>query len=232
MVAKFRTFKPGYESIAGMTKNSRFVDERFLNEVTGADFQRIAQDLQNRFTDSVISAAVRRMPPPVYAREGAFISRALQARRAKLPAAARDFYRLLARRVTVVGTDQDERFVVQRLTDSTTVVTVYTLEDKSTPEAVYYQRVFRTAETKEIILHGLRGKDVFEISGEVSRGPHVTIYGGPNSDQVTDSSRVKGWSRKTHYYDTHSGNELIKGPETRDKRAKGVKMHAYDREGA
>jgi hypothetical protein len=230
-VAKFRTFRPKYESIEGLTRNSRFIDERLLNEVTSADFQRLALDLQRRFTDSVIAQAVHRMPPPVYEREGAFISRSLQARRTKLPTAARDFYRLLARHVTVVGTDQDERFVVERLTDSTTTVTVYTLGGKPDQDSVFYRRVFRTAETEEITLHGLEGKDVFEVSGKVRRGPRLNIYGGPNSDQVTDSSRVQGWSKKTRYYDTHSGNELIKSAETSDKTDKGVKMHAYDREG-
>ena len=230
-VAKFRTFKPEYESIEGMTRNSRFIDERFLNEVTAADFQRLVQDLQRRLTDSVIAAAVRRFPPAVYAREGAFITNALQARRAALPAAAQEFYHLLSHRPTVVGTDQDERFVVRRLSDSTTAVTVYALGGKLGADSLFYQRVFRTKDTKQITLHGLNGNDVFELSGQVRRGPRVSIYGGPNGDVVQDSSRVRGWRNKTWYYDTHSGNELSKGVDTRDKTAHGVKMHAYDREG-
>ncbi|SMB99937.1 conserved hypothetical protein [Hymenobacter roseosalivarius DSM 11622] len=231
LVGKFRTFRPEYESLEGMTQNSRFIDERFLNEVTAADFQRLATDLQTRLDDAVIADALKRFPPPVFAREGAYIQKSLQARRANLPTAANAFYRLLARHVTVVGTDQNERFVVRRLTDSTTAVTVYTLGGKSDRDSVFYNRVFRSDETQEITLHGLEGKDVFELSGEVRRGPRINIYGGPNSDKVTDSTQVRGLSKKTRYYDTHSDNELTKSKETRDKTEKGVKMHAYDREG-
>ncbi|WP_133272920.1 hypothetical protein [Hymenobacter radiodurans] len=230
-VGKFRTFRPEYESIEGMTQNSRFVDERFLNEVTSADFQRLATELQKSVDDAAIANALKRFPAPVFAQEGAYIGQALEARRAKLPWAANEFYRLLARHVTVVGTDLDERFVVRRLSDSTTAVTVYTLGGKSDRDSVFYQRVFRTNETKEITLHGLEGKDVFEINGEVRRGPRINIYGGPNSDKVTDSSRVQGLSKKTRYYDTHSDNDLTKSKETWDRTDKGVKMHAYDREG-
>ena len=37
--------------------------------------------------------------------------------------------------------------------------------------------------------------------------------------------------KKTFYYDTRSGNLLQGGPSTRDKTRRGVRMHAYDREG-
>ena len=105
-VRKFRTFKPRYEDIGGLTKNARFIDARGLNAVTRAQFQTLALDLQSRLTDSVIAAAVRRLPPPVYALEGPRLAAALRARRAALPAAADQFYHLLARCVTVAGTDE------------------------------------------------------------------------------------------------------------------------------
>lgn len=229
-VRKFRTFKPHYEDIAGLVKNATFIDNRGLHEVTRAQFQQLAHDLQRRLTDSVITAAMHRLPPPVYALEGKRRAAALRARRAELPAVADKFYRLLARCVTIAGTDERERFVVDRLTDSTTQVTVYSLAEKAS-KAPYYQRTFKTDETKRITLYGLGEEDEFTVRGDVRRGIRVDIYGGPNADVVVDSSRVGGWGNKTFYYDTKHGNELTKGPSTADRRQKGVKMHAYDREG-
>ncbi|SHJ53258.1 hypothetical protein SAMN02745146_3371 [Hymenobacter daecheongensis DSM 21074] len=233
-VRKFRTFRPKYEDIGGLVKNARFIDERGLSEVTGAQFQQLATELQQRLTDGVIQGAVRRLPLPVYAREGAYTAATLQARRAALPAAARTFYQQLARHVTVAGTDAAERFVVQRLTDSTTLVSVYHLPDndeKPLADSLLYRRLLRHAETKLLTLHGLDGEDEFEVSGEVARGLRVEIFGGPAADKLTDTSRVRHGSKKTVYHDTNRGNSVSEGPEVRDKTRKGVLMHAYDREG-
>jgi len=226
IVGKLRTFKPQYESINGLVKNAHFIDERALNEVTRTQFHKLALELQSRLTDEVIDAAMHRLPAPVYAQEGARLSAALHARRAALPAAAQAYYKLLASHVTVVGTDESERFVVQRLTDSTTQVQVY-----GPKEFLMYTRTFRTAETKLITLYGLGEEDVFELSGDVTHGIRVNIFGGPNRDEVIDKSHVRHSRKKTFYYDTRSGNTLEPGPSTRDRTRKGVEMHAYDREG-
>lgn len=227
VVGKLRTFKPRYENIAGLVKNARFIDQRALSEVTAAQFQQLASELQRRLTDEAIQAAMRRFPAPVYALEGKRTAAALQARRAALPAAARTYYRLLAREVTIAGTDAPERFVVQRLSDSTTQVRVYALADKA---PLLYQRIFRASETKRITLHGLGGEDVFEISGDVARAIRIDIYGGPNPDTVKDTSHVRH-GKQTYFYDTRRGNLLEGGSDTHDRTHKGVKMHAYDREG-
>ncbi|RYU76738.1 hypothetical protein [Hymenobacter persicinus] len=233
-VRKFRTFKPRYEDIGGLVKNARFIDERALPEVTAAQFQQLALDLQQRLTDDVIQRAIRRLPAPVYAQEGPRTVAALQARRAALPAAARTFYQQLASRVTVAGTDEAEHFVVQRLTDSTTLVSVYHLpgkDEKPRADSLLYQRLFRTAETRRITLHGLDGEDVFDIRGEVGRGIRIDIFGGPDEDKVLDSSLVRHGGKKAVYFDTKRGNIFADSPDLRDKTEKGVRMHAYDREG-
>lgn len=233
-VRKFRTFRPRYEDVAGTVHNAHFLDTRALPEVTAAQFQQVATDLQRRLTDSVIAVAVRQLPPPIYALEGEYIARALRERRTALPDAARQFYQVLAEHVEVVGTDEPDRFVTERLTDSTTRVSVYHLlgKKKNSPEAQpYYQRTFRTHDTQDITLYGLRGEDEFVVRGNVRKGIRLNIYGGPNGDTVVDSSRVAGRGKKTFYYDTKRGNVLTKGPSTADRQRRGVASHAYDREG-
>jgi len=229
-VRKFRTFKPKYEDIAGMVRNARFIDARGLNEVTKTQFHTLALDLQRRLTDAAIAEAVHRLPPPIYALEGPGMEEALRTRRAALPAVADAFYDLLAECVTITGTDEAERFVVDRLTDTTTRVTVYSLLGKNRP-APYYQRTFRAGETERITLYGLGGKDEFNVQGQVGRGIRIDVYGGPGADAVVDSSHVARGGNRLYYYDTKHGNELTEGPNTADHREKGVKMHAYDREG-
>ena len=120
--------------------------------------------------------------------------------------------------------------MVDRLTDSTTSLTVYSLVNKKHP-VPYYQRTFRHAETRLLTLYGLGGEDEFTVRGQVGRGLRVNVYGGPGADAVVDSSRVAHGGKRLFYYDTKRGNDFTPGPTTADRRERGVKTYAYDREG-
>jgi hypothetical protein len=231
IVPKFRTFKPHYQSIEGYTRNARFMDERALSTQTRQAYVRTAQQLQQRLTDAVIHQAVAHgLPPEIYRLEGARLESTLQARRATLPKAAEDYYKLRARQVVVAGTDQAEHFVVERLHDTATVVSVYSLKGK--PDSLLYRRRFNPADTHSVALHGLEGKDVFTVSGSVARSPFIDIYGGPDEDTVHDTSRVSGLRKKTRLYDTKRNTTFEIGRETKDKRTRGVTSHAFDRDGS
>ena len=235
LVKKFRTFRPRYQSIEGYTRNASFIDQRALAAVPRATYLATAQDLQQRLTDAVIEVAVRQgLPPEVYRLEGARMIENLKARRAALPQAAEDFYRLKSEEVLVAGTDEAERFVVERLNDTATVVSVYSLEDDKVGkgETLLYRRRFDPRDTHRVLLHGLKGKDEFLVSGKVRRSPFIDIYGGPDEDLVQDSSRVAGLRKRTRFFDTARNNDFRPGPETKNKTAHNVLSHAFDRDGS
>ncbi|WP_400190976.1 hypothetical protein [Hymenobacter sp. B81] len=234
-VKKFRTFGPRYQSIEGYTRNARFLDQRTLNELTRPQVLAEARRLQQVLSDEAIERGLRRLPPEVYRIEGPRLAAALRRRREALPEAAEKFYRLLAREVTVPGTDKEEWFVVDRQSDTATVVSVYALtEDAEKPDEsrLLYRRSFHPRDTRRVLLHGLGDKDRFELRGRVRRSPRIDIYGGPHDDTVQDSSRVAGWGKKTRFYDTVRNNTYEPGPETRDRRTRGVESHAFDRDGS
>ncbi|SHM14365.1 hypothetical protein [Hymenobacter psychrotolerans] len=234
VVPKFRTFGPRYESIEGYTRNSRYIDAHVLTELDRRTYLATARDLQRRLSDSVITSAVRQgLPQAVFRQEGPRMIAALQARRDALPKAAADYYRLRARTVLVAGTDADERFVVERLNDTATVVSVYELKPSAKrPDSLLYRRVFHPAETRTVQLHGLQGDDEFELRGSVRRSPFIAIYGGPHEDKVRDESRVAGLRRRTRFYDTSRNNDVGPAPELKDKTSHGVGSHAFDRDGS
>ncbi|WP_072144856.1 hypothetical protein [Hymenobacter sp. AT01-02] len=236
IVPKFRTFGPHYQSIEGYTRNARFIDERALASMTKEAYLRTAKDLQQRLTDDVIKQAVRQgLPKEVYQREGARMEANLRARRAQLPKAAQEFYRLQAHQVVVPGSDQEERFVVERLNDTATVVSVYGQAKggkDSQGAPLLYQRRFNPRDTHTVVLHGLQGEDEFIVSGSVAKSPFIDIYGGPDEDIVRDSSHVGGLRKKTRFFDTARNNELIGGKETKDRTEHSVVSHAFDRDGS
>ena len=226
-IRKFESFDPKYKDVYALMMNATFLDSRALTELTAQDYQEIAAEVQAALTDEVIERAIRQYPPNVFAKIGESTIRILKSRRDLLPQAAQEFYLHLAKNPLVIGTDEEERFEVERLNDEETAVKVIRLSD----DKQVYHRVFKRSETKQITLHGLARDDKFEVKGEVNKGIRIVIVGGRGEDEIKDSSNVKSWRRKTIVYDTRRGTEIKPGPETVDKTTHDVKVHAFDREG-
>ncbi len=231
LARKLHTFDDDFSDVKAYMINAAFVDERLLHELSLEDWQRIAQDMQRQLTDEVIREAVQQLPPPVYTLVGAEISRNLKSRRALLPKAAAKVYAILAKKVTIPGSDEEEHFEVRRLDNEHLEVVVTRPTNTGMPAKQLYRRVFQRGQTEEIILHGLAGDDTFILSGEVRESILVRIYGGLGEDEISDNSSVSGWKKYTHVYDTERGNEISFGPETKDRTTDDVRVHAYDREG-
>ncbi|WP_242927651.1 hypothetical protein [Pontibacter vulgaris] len=226
-IRKFETFDEKYKDVYALAMNSKFIDERALSEVTAEDFQKLAKELQTALTDEVIEKAIRQFPDSVYALVGKDTEQKLKSRRDKLPEAAQEFYRILAKEPIIVGTDQEEKFEVKRLNDDETRVIVIRSDDKKK----IYERTFNRAETQLITLYGLAEGDKFEVSGEVNKGITVAIVGGRGEDEIKDTSRVKSPGKQTIVYDTKRGTEIKGSKETKDKTGHDVRVHAFDREG-
>ena len=199
---QFHTFKPDYGYMAGLVYQAQFIDQRSLSQMTRADFQRLARDLQNRLPDTLIDRAMHRLPPAIYALEGARLGAALKARRQTLPQAAEAYYRTLAREPLLGGTAQPERFVVHRYPDSTTV-RVYSPSPGRLPagDSLRFRRTYFTTETHELALDGLGGDDVFEVISTGAGKPiPLLLYGGAGHDML----RLQGPARRLKLYDEAS----------------------------
>jgi hypothetical protein len=116
---------------------------------------------------------------------------------------AMEFYKIIARQVTVFGSDEREKFVVEQRPDKTILVEVYTLpEDEKEVSRPYYHRLFTHAETKQIILRGLGNDDLFTITGNPVGGPDLIIYPGKGKDTIDDQSIAKSRKPKIKILDT------------------------------
>ena len=200
---QFQTFRAHYNNIPGLVYQARFIDQRGLSQMTRADFRRTALDLQRRLPDSVIDRALRRLPPAVYALEGARLGAALRARREALPLAADAFYRSLAHEPTLGGTAQPERFEIHRYADSTTVrVFTGAQQPAAAPgDSLRFQRTYFRDETKNLSFDGLGGDDVFDVTTTaVARPMRLLLYGGAGHDQL----RLHGSARRLQLFDEAS----------------------------
>ena len=193
---------------------ARNLDHHLLNEVTKEDWVAIANELKSSFTDEVIDNAVKKFPPEVYPISGPTIAAKLKSRREYLPEWAATYFNFLNVDVEITGTQDAEKFEVNRLSDTETEVNIYKIkDDEETKKKPFYHRVFKNNETNEIRLYGIEGNDVYVVKGNVKKSIKIRLIGGHDKDSYTDESTVKGPSHKTKIYD-NPGNEIVKNRET------------------
>jgi len=179
-------FGPDYGSVFGQTWNGRDTDRRFLTVVDSSTWDSVARFMTARLTDQVIEAAVRRLPPEMYALDGERLARALVARRNGLVDFSRRYRRHLVRRADVHGTDGAEDVLVERRADGATAIRI------AAPGAPpHVQAVFFPNETDEIRLYLHGGDDRVVVRGPGDHAIRLRIEGG-GAATVSDSSGAGG----------------------------------------
>jgi hypothetical protein len=197
-------FETGYPYMWGLTSSGRFIDKRHLTELTWAQWQDVARELQGRLTDRVIGEAVRAQPPEYYAIDGTRMSLKLKSRRDRLQDAAREYYRLLIEDAEVHGSNGVERVEIRR--EGRDVEIRLTAPGATEP---YFSRRFLGDETDEIRLYLRGGDDQIVTSGEGSHDLMVRVVGGPGQDALDDQAGVG-----VHFYDHEGESRIVKGDGT------------------
>jgi hypothetical protein len=204
-----KNFDYKIKKIGGFSTERRNLDRFFTNEVTLAQWRRLAEEVKASLTDEVIESAIKQLPSEVYSISGPGIIAKLKVRRNDLVKYAAQYYYEMAKEVEIVGTNNDEYFVVNRLNNKETVVNVYRVKKNGQPhDEPYYTRKFLSSETKEIRLYGLSGNDTYKVEGDASKGITIRIIGGNEKDKYIENSTVlKG--TKLHIYDTKDNDYSV-----------------------
>jgi hypothetical protein len=231
-VPSIEDFQAEFHDMKSLNWPARHLDRFLLQSLTRQDWQDAAKYLQQQLTPAVIDEATAQLPAEVQPLSGQDINRKLKARIQALPRAIDRYYALLARRVDVVGSNENEVFKVERLAGGRVRVQKFARQGDA-PEAsgpALFDRTFEPRETKEICLYGLDGQDIFRVAGQGGRGSIVVrVIGGAGKDDIADDSRAGGLRRLTKVYDT-PGTALAAGPETDDHRSASRSINLYDRE--
>ena len=188
--SKVAGFDQSYAPIDKMTYTGRFTDRRFLVGLEKTQWEAVTSELVARLTDQVISDAVHCLPQPVYDKDGADLEKALRSRRDALPAVSREYYRLLADRVDVRGTGQDEDFRVEREANGAVEIGIHLRDGKTgeKTESPYFHRTFQPDETSEIRLYTTGGADRILVDGKTDRTIPVRVVAPAKAVDITDRS--------------------------------------------
>ena len=201
-------FNGTYPPFQALTVNSAALDERLLSGLEKPVWDSVARTLQQRITDSVITAALAAMPPE-YQRRSPEFARKLRERRDGLTALADRYYRLLARVVDVHGTDAADRAVITRVDDLHVDVTL-----QSGSAAPDFTRRFDARETAEIRIYLHGGDDSAVVRGNVKQSIVVRIIGGNGTNHLVDSSTVDGRNGTARLYDAGTVRNVTYGVDT------------------
>lgn len=197
-------FGPRYAKPEGATFNGWEQDRWILPAVPASTFDAAAREIAALVTDDVIDRAVRRLPPEYFAKDGERLAATLKVRRDTLPAAARAFYRHLAREVVVRCTDAAEEVLVEREANGDVRVRVGVRDQPLPP---YFEARFPPANTSEVRVDLRGGDDRAVVRG--SRGPiTLRVLGGPGNDTLEDPAGG------TRFSDAEGEDAVQRGPGT------------------
>lgn len=187
-----QSFDYKIKNVAKYNFPARFIDRRLLNEPTHEQWINTAKDLQQLLTDTVIIRAIKDMPREVLLISGNEIVDKLRSRRDKLASFANDYYKFLAKEVEVVGTNNRDYFKIQNLSDSETLVQAFALDASgNTAQQPFYSRTFKSDETKEVRIFGIKGADVYTLDGNANNKMRVRIIGGIDRDSIINKSNTR-----------------------------------------
>ena len=117
LVPKAVRFRPAYGNVFGLIQQAQYLDRRLLGGLERRVWDSVAVALRARLTNALIDDAVRQMPAEYQALIGAELAATLRARRDALPAAAAEYYAMMAREPEAYGTDAADFAVVERMAD-------------------------------------------------------------------------------------------------------------------
>ncbi len=191
-------FGEDYSSIDGLTRSARDMDRPFLVGIDKPTWDSLVSDVQRRLTDSVIDAAVQRLPPEHHRLVGANLARTLKRRRDRLRHASDRLYKIVSSYADVHASDQPDLAVVDRIADDQVEIRLSSRAQgpAGTP---YFRRTFNRRETREIRLYLLGGQDQAEFRGTSKSGIKVRIVGGDGADELISSAEVR--QPRSYFYD-------------------------------
>lgn len=229
-IRNFQNFGKDYADYKGLNLTALSNDRVFLASVTKEEWVKQAQEMKAALTDEVIEQAFReRWSKDIYKLHGPEIVAKLKSRRDLLPEVAADYYEVVSRITEVKGSNKREKFVVERLADDKTRVTVQKINKEGELTKMLYDRTFDNKVTKEVRLYGFAGNDIYDVKGDVKNGLKVRIIGGTDRDSITDRSNVRGLSHQLQIYDADSGNVIMAGSDARLRLEPGTEVSQYDR---
>ncbi len=138
---KFIPFKKRMYAIKGQPFNARHFDRYFLTELTADDWKDAVAKLEADITDGMIDTALLQIPKEVREFNREEFTEKLRARRTNLASYSNKLYRYISKRVSIMGTNDDDEFQIT-VNDDRTVTVQRFWTDKKNEKHEAFNRTF------------------------------------------------------------------------------------------
>lgn len=203
IMPKFEGFKGHIRNINTFAFNARNIDGIFTNELSLEDWQKTTERAVGLLTDSVIDAAMLKMPASVYYQAHEKLSGQLKSRRQALLTAMPQYYKFLNKNIDILFSDKNEQVIIKDTLDGKLQLTVYKISKKDEITKQLYRRTIDPAVTNELHLYMYGGEDNISITNNSSPIKIRIIGDGASSKQYTFSGKNR-YLRKVHVYEGDS----------------------------
>ncbi|MDO5614939.1 MAG: metallophosphoesterase [Cruoricaptor ignavus] len=174
-----------------LNNNSGYpLDLIFAKNANEQDWISQAKYIQNHLTDEDLKEAFLNLPNEVKDETITEIIEKLKSRRDDLPKYAAEYYRILQKKVPLVGTDKKDKFVI---TKSKNDILVEQFLVKKNSEILMFSKSYNDKETKDIYIYGLNDDDTFIVTGNGNPKINLKLVGGLNHDiyKIEKGKRTK-----------------------------------------
>ena len=174
-------FNDEIRNVKGFNSSPYSLDMIMISQTDKKQWQEQAKFIQKNLTSDVIDDALKMLPKEVQDETITEIKRVLLSRIKGLSKTADEYYKIISKFAVIRGTDKDDWFDVERLSNGATKVTGYRIKNGKKKD-VFHQRTYLKHDTKEIWIYGLDDEDVFKAYGEGNDLIKIRIIGGQNKD--------------------------------------------------
>ncbi|MGC4100939.1 BamA/TamA family outer membrane protein [Ferruginibacter sp.] len=202
VLRSLRNMNAHIHDVIGVNLSATSLDKEFMNGLKKEDWVNTIQALQSLITDSAIHKAVLQMPASSVAISGAFVEKRLRQRRDNMLQFGMHYYKVINKKVTITGSDKDEQFTIDKITDDDIAITIQQLNKNLVATDTLFHRVFTHAITKEIYLYGLGSNDRFVFKGQAKNKILLRVFGGAGVDEFLNQTGSSGNGKRTRIYDS------------------------------
>jgi hypothetical protein len=213
LVPELQGFRAHAKNIRTFNRAARNFDRTFLTELSADEWKHAVDTFLTTMTDPVIEKALHQQPEEIRKYEAEKIIQTLKERRKYFADEMMEYYRFLARVVTIVGTNQREQITITKNSNGFVHVVMNKIAKDSTVSSKIYDRVFDPEVTKELRIFGLNEDDRFIVEGPNSP-IKIRIIGGSGNDEFINN----GTGKKVRVHDVSFENNKFSGTESFKKR--------------
>ena len=213
ILPELQGFREKAKDIRTFNKPARNFDRFFLTGLPGDAWSSQVDEFLNSMTDSVIESALHQQPAEIQKYSAEKIITTLKKRRQYFKEDMMNYYRFLAKTVSIIGSNKQEEFTISKKENGTVSVLVNKTDSAGNSSSKLYERTFDPIITREIRIYGLEGDDKFIITGGGST-IKIRLIGGPGTDEFINTSK----GRKLLVYDVNFEQTIFSGDKSVHKK--------------